>query len=622
VCPNHASSGDSISITVEATDASGVDDVGFDLLYDPETVSSGGYEVTGCLLEDWSSLICGENGGVISCGGGSESPLPEGSAGCLVQFHFEVLADLAGRTTELGIEEMAGDLVLMTGTSCFIELGCEGDLDTDGDVDGTDQAIFAEAYVTGDLVTADLDWSGTVDAEDLRILATQLGRTDCPWLTCSDLDGDGYGDPASSVCTFPEQDCDDTNAYVYPSARELCDGIDNQCEGDEGYGSIDEECFLDGLVAHYPFDGNADDVSGNENHGTGSGVSYEDGVMGQAASFDGIGDYISISENTNLDGFYEFSLSIWIKPHGSLNGSTERQDILYKGTRGVRESSYSLSYNGGNLGFHMHSEASWDPFADIRYAADFSTNAWFHVAITYDGISDVVMYVNGVESGADFSGGMSGEMLDVIHALTVGRRPDSLYYFNGAIDELIIYNRQLSLPEVQTLFNTWTGNDQAKTVFVTDGEYVGDLGGVAGADAICQTEADGAGLSGTYKAWLSDSINSPSQSFYRSSYPYVLMDGTMIAENWEDLTDGEITNPIYLTASGLDVTIIGSPIVWTNTKTDGSVNHSGGNNNCLGWTSDTVAGYYGKADHTDADWTQVNGGYLCSLDLCLYCFQQ
>lgn len=43
---------------------------------------------------------------------------------------------------------------------------------------------------------------------------------------CTDLDEDGYGNPASELCTYPEPDCDDSNADVYPSAPELCDGTD------------------------------------------------------------------------------------------------------------------------------------------------------------------------------------------------------------------------------------------------------------------------------------------------------------------------------------------------------------------------------------------------------------
>jgi len=57
---------------------------------------------------------------------------------------------------------------------------------------------------------------------------------------CVDADSDGYfTNPRCGTAV----DCDDSDSTVYPGASELCDGKDNQCPGDSGYGRIDETCY-------------------------------------------------------------------------------------------------------------------------------------------------------------------------------------------------------------------------------------------------------------------------------------------------------------------------------------------------------------------------------------------
>ena len=62
---------------------------------------------------------------------------------------------------------------------------CEGDFDDDGDVDGSDLAVFAAAFGTSSgepeyNPDADFDGSGTIDETDLAVFAGDFGRTDCP----------------------------------------------------------------------------------------------------------------------------------------------------------------------------------------------------------------------------------------------------------------------------------------------------------------------------------------------------------------------------------------------------------------------------------------------------------
>ena len=157
--------------------------------------------------------------------------------------------------------------------------------------------------------------------------------------------------------------------------------------------------------------------------------------------------------------------------------------------------------------------------------------------------------------------------------------------------------------------------------------------GILGADAKCQAHANDAGLRGNYKAWISDLRGTPSSNFENfknddGSIPFQLVDGTIIADNWDDLLDGSLQHPIDMDENGV---VVGSPFLpWTNTRNDGGRVSSSSFDMCTvsfttsGWVSSSGNGIYGgvgDSRQVDARWTQQTGS-KCSDKRRLYCFQQ
>jgi hypothetical protein len=200
------------------------------------------------------------------------------------------------------------------------------------------------------------------------------------------------------------------------------------------------------------------------------------------------------------------------------------------------------------------------------------------------------------------------------------------------VDELRIYNRALSAGEIKSLYNATNGTPGpvVKKVFVATNagaRYNGNLGGIAGADTKCNTEAAAASLPGTYKAWISLTANAttdPDSTFtgIGGSYNYLLPSGTKVADNWADLIDGSIDAAINQNAAGAGVA---SGNVWTNVTIAG--NRDGATSNthgCVTWGSalNTRSANVGTAGNTNNTWTDTGGTATCDTVAYLYCFEQ
>lgn len=156
--------------------------------------------------------------------------------------------------------------------------------------------------------------------------------------------------------------------------------------------------------------------------------------------------------------------------------------------------------------------------------------------------------------------------------------------------------------------------------FVSNTSYLGNLGGLAGADTKCQTSAAAANLPGVYLSWLSDPTGSPSTRFTRATAPYVLPDGSVIAQDWNALTDGSLDHALNVTETGL--TLSTETYVWTDTRVNGSLDSS--TSHCNQWSQDTNAfeGNVGRTSATTGSWTRDGPAQCGYAKRRLYCFQQ
>lgn len=167
-----------------------------------------------------------------------------------------------------------------------------------------------------------------------------------------------------------------------------------------------------------------------------------------------------------------------------------------------------------------------------------------------------------------------------------------------------------------------TAGTDYKRVFVTSQTYSAlNVGGIAGADAKCNSLATAAGLTGTYMAWLSDSTNNPSGRFTQATVPYRMVNGARLADNWSDLTSGEgLQTGVVLNESGA---VIGSsqPRIWSNTYYYGSAVST--TNHCNNWTSNAAAiGTYGRVGAVNTKWSSDTTPLGCNQMYRLLCFEQ
>lgn len=207
------------------------------------------------------------------------------------------------------------------------------------------------------------------------------------------------------------------------------------------------------------------DLSGNGYTAYNHGTTYVQGKLGDARSFDGSNDWINLeyingTGNSGLIGHQSaFAISYWLKDaqqslsyiadwcHGSADGCTSDNVHNLLLERDVTGTKYSY------LG--VDSKADWS-----NQGGGFSSSAWTHVVVTYDGNS-IYTWVDGSNIGSDatYTGDTrSGQETN----LSIGREQvngGSYNYQTLLIDEIAIYRHNLTASDVATLYNNGSGYD-------------------------------------------------------------------------------------------------------------------------------------------------------------------
>ena len=199
------------------------------------------------------------------------------------------------------------------------------------------------------------------------------------------------------------------------------------------------------LVSRWAFDeGSGTDAYdwAGSNHGTLYGDPiWTTGQINGALNFDGNDDYVLIPSDPSMDFTGSFTISAWLKPvaspsdhmvwfvHHTANSTGKRLHLR-------------TYYNTGMIRFGFYSD-------DLDTAPGaMSFGSWNHVVVTYDYNSDTsAIYVDGVLNVSGNNGPYTGSVVDSY----IGRDFDQ-HYFDGTIDDVRVYDRALTAPEILQLY--------------------------------------------------------------------------------------------------------------------------------------------------------------------------
>ena len=209
-----------------------------------------------------------------------------------------------------------------------------------------------------------------------------------------------------------------------------------ECVGLQGYWKLDTTPASHGTTLA--------DVSGNSRTGTlvtDNGVTNKSitGQQQRAIGFDGTSDHVTVPDSPGLDLAGDFTLGAWINP-ALLGGGY--QAVISKNI-GSRPPSLWLLGNQVEVWF--------DPGGgQATSTGTVVASTWQHVVATFDdAANEIRIYINGTLDSVTSDVTRTPSVND--HPLVIGQRGDEAYFFNGGIDEVMVWSRALTAQEVQDI---------------------------------------------------------------------------------------------------------------------------------------------------------------------------
>jgi hypothetical protein len=201
-----------------------------------------------------------------------------------------------------------------------------------------------------------------------------------------------------------------------------------------------------GLIIYYSFEGDTDDHSGLDNHGTAEGgITYSIGKIGNAAEFDGTDDFIRVPYNSSMDPPI-FSIAVWVK----INQEDD-VGVISSTNGGVFpdcDHGYTLRVRSDDVRFNTDESAGCGDGEAILSDVEVDDGYWHHIVAIYDGT--MRLYIDGQLQSDTSTNNYSRTNRNLLIGAkrTYTTQTVKKGYITGHLDEFRLYNRALSQSEI------------------------------------------------------------------------------------------------------------------------------------------------------------------------------